>query len=62
MPSELRRLATSFGIQQRMARRNSAKQREPLDESIVARDAALPARDIYKTEQEFTGWLMRCAF
>src|SRR5260370_15453596 len=31
---------------------------EPRAADLIARDAALPAKDIYKTEQEFTaGWI-----
>ena len=45
-------------IERRLLARKLLDTNEPRAAYIVARDAALPAKDIYKTEQEFTaGWI-----
>jgi soluble lytic murein transglycosylase len=45
-------------IERRLISRKMIDIREPRTAYLIARDAALPTRDIYKTEQEFTaGWI-----
>jgi soluble lytic murein transglycosylase len=45
-------------IERRLLARKMIDIGEPRTAYLIARDAALPARDIYKTEQEFTaGWI-----
>jgi soluble lytic murein transglycosylase len=45
-------------IERRLLSRKMLDIGEPRTAYLIARDAALPARDIYKTEQEFTaGWI-----
>ena len=45
-------------IERRLLSRKLLDTNEPRTAYIVARDAALPGKDIYKTEQEFTaGWI-----
>jgi len=45
-------------IERRLLSRKMLDVGEPRTAYLIARDAALPARDIYKTEQEFTaGWI-----
>lgn len=45
-------------IERRLLARKLLDTNEPRTAYIVARDAALPAKDIYKTEQQFTaGWI-----
>ena len=45
-------------IERRLLARKMIDVREHRTAYLIARDAALPARDIYKTEQEFTaGWI-----
>lgn len=45
-------------IERRLVARKLLDNNEPRSAYVIARDAALPARDIYKTEQEFTaGWI-----
>jgi len=45
-------------IERRLLARKLLDVGEPRNAYLIARDAALPARDIYKTEQEFTaGWI-----
>jgi soluble lytic murein transglycosylase len=45
-------------IERRLAARNMIDLGEYKTAYLIARDAALPTRDIYKTEQEFTaGWI-----
>jgi soluble lytic murein transglycosylase len=45
-------------IERRLLARKMLDTREYRTAYLIARDAALPARDIYKTEQEFTaGWI-----
>jgi soluble lytic murein transglycosylase len=45
-------------IERRLMARKMLDIGEPRTAYLIARDAALPARDIYKTEQEFTaGWI-----
>ena len=45
-------------IERRLLARKLLDSNEPRTAYIVARDAALPGKDIYKTEQEFTaGWI-----
>lgn len=45
-------------IERRLLARKMLDTGEPRTAYLIARDAALPARDIYKTEQEFTaGWI-----
>ncbi len=45
-------------IERRLVARKLLDSNEPRSAYVIARDAALPARDIYKTEQEFTaGWI-----
>ncbi len=45
-------------IERRLVARKLLDNNEPRTAYLVARDAALPNRDIYKTEQEFTaGWI-----
>jgi soluble lytic murein transglycosylase len=45
-------------IERRLMARKLLDNNEPRSAYVIARDAALPARDIYKTEQEFTaGWI-----
>ncbi|NVN86072.1 MAG: lytic transglycosylase domain-containing protein [Rhodopseudomonas sp.] len=45
-------------IERRLLARKLLDIGEPRNAYLIARDAALPARDIYKTEQEFTaGWI-----
>jgi len=59
-PREAARLvnADEWWIERRLLARKLLDTNEPRTAYLVARDAALPARDIYKTEQEFTaGWI-----
>lgn len=50
--------ADEWWIERRLLARKLLDTNEPRAAYGVARDAALPARDIYKTEQEFTaGWI-----
>lgn len=45
-------------IERRLVARKLLDNNEPRTAYLIARDAALPKRDIYKTEQEFTaGWI-----
>jgi len=45
-------------IERRLVARKLLDNNEPRTAYLIARDAALPNRDIYKTEQEFTaGWI-----
>src|SRR6266404_4027753 len=45
-------------IERRLLARKMIDSGEHRTAYLIARDAALPARDIYKTEQEFTaGWI-----
>ncbi|MEH2514301.1 soluble lytic murein transglycosylase [Nitrobacteraceae bacterium AZCC 1564] len=45
-------------IERRLVARKLLDNNEPRTAYVIARDAALPNRDIYKTEQEFTaGWI-----
>src|SRR6202040_3044176 len=45
-------------IERRLLSRKMLDEGENRTAYLIARDAALPARDIYKTEQEFTsGWI-----
>jgi soluble lytic murein transglycosylase len=45
-------------IERRLMSRKMLDMGEPRTAYLIARDAALPTRDIYKTEQEFTaGWI-----
>lgn len=45
-------------IERRLLSRKLLDSNEPRTAYLIARDAALPQRDIYKTEQEFTaGWI-----
>src|ERR1700744_6181050 len=45
-------------VERRLAARNMIDLGEYKTAYLIARDAALPTRDIYKTEQEFTaGWI-----
>src|SRR5260370_34109892 len=45
-------------IERRLISRKMLDIGEPRTAYLIARDAALPTRDIYKTEQEFTaGWI-----
>ena len=47
-----------WGIERRLLSRKMIDVGEHRTAYLIARDAALPARDIYKTEQEFTaGWI-----
>ncbi|MET0444607.1 MAG: lytic transglycosylase domain-containing protein, partial [Pseudorhodoplanes sp.] len=59
-PKEPQRLYNldEWWIERRLLSRKLLDVGEPRAAYVVARDAALPARDIYKTEQEFTaGWI-----
>lgn len=50
--------ADEWWIERRLLARKLLDTNEPRTAYVVARDASLPARDIYKTEQEFTaGWI-----
>jgi soluble lytic murein transglycosylase len=50
--------ADEWWIERRLLARKLLDSNEPRTAYAVARDAALPARDIYKTEREFTaGWI-----
>ncbi|TKT72853.1 lytic transglycosylase domain-containing protein [Afipia massiliensis] len=50
--------ADEWWIERRLLARKLLDTNEPRIAYAVARDASLPARDIYKTEQEFTaGWI-----
>ncbi|MCF2523960.1 lytic transglycosylase domain-containing protein [Bradyrhizobium sp. G127] len=50
--------ADEWWIERRLLARKLLDTNEPRTAYAVARDASLPARDIYKTEQEFTaGWI-----
>ncbi len=50
--------ADEWWIERRLLARKLLDSNEPRSAYAVARDAALPARDIYKTEREFTaGWI-----
>lgn len=50
--------ADEWWIERRLLARKLLDTNEPRAAYAVARDASLPARDIYKTEQEFTaGWI-----
>lgn len=45
-------------VERRLLARKLLDSNEPRNAYLIARDAALPQRDIYKTEQEFTaGWI-----
>jgi soluble lytic murein transglycosylase len=59
-PRDINRLANSdeWWIERRLLARKLLDNGDPRTAYRIARDAALPARDIYKTEQEFTaGWI-----
>lgn len=59
-PKDVSRLHNldEWWIERRLLARKLLDTGEPRTAYLVARDAALPARDIYKTEQEFTaGWI-----
>jgi soluble lytic murein transglycosylase len=50
--------ADEWWIERRLLARKLLDSNEPRTAYAIARDAALPARDIYKTEREFTaGWI-----
>ena len=50
--------ADEWWIERRLLARKLLDSNEPRTAYVIARDASLPARDIYKTEQEFTaGWI-----
>ena len=56
-PGQLHNL-DEWWIERRLLSRKMLDVGEPRTAYLIARDAALPARDIYKTEQEFTaGWI-----
>lgn len=60
-PRDLARLANSdeWWIERRLLARKLLDVGDPRIAYRIARDAALPVRDIYKTEQEFTaGWIV----
>ncbi|UGV29024.1 lytic transglycosylase domain-containing protein [Rhodopseudomonas boonkerdii] len=60
VPKDISRLHNldEWWIERRLLSRKLLDVGEPRAAYVVARDAALPARDIYKTEQEFTaGWI-----
>lgn len=59
-PKDINRLynADEWWIERRLLARKLLDVGEHRSAYVIARDAALPARDIYKTEQEFTaGWI-----
>jgi soluble lytic murein transglycosylase len=50
--------ADEWWIERRLLARKLLDTNEPRTAYVIARDASLPARDIYKTEREFTaGWI-----
>ena len=59
-PRDIGRLINvdEWWIERRLLARKLLDQNDARTAYLIARDAALPARDIYKTEQEFTaGWI-----